>query len=123
MGKKRKKNHLGMGILLIVIAATLSSLGQLAWKFGAENSGTYAYSLYVLGFLAAGAGMLFMMLAFRYGQVSILQPMMSLGFALSILLGALFLGEPITTYKLFGTFLIVAGSIVLGIEGNEAEQS
>lgn len=123
MGKSKKGSRLRIGVLLILIAATLSSLGQLAWKFGAEKSGMYAYSLYALGFLAAGAGMLFMMLAFRYGQVSILQPMMSIGFALSILLGALFLDEPITAYKLIGTTLIIAGSIVLGIEGNEEEQS
>lgn len=123
MTNKKKGSHLRIGILLILIAATLSSLGQLAWKFGADSSGVYAYVLYAVGFLAAGAGMLFMMLAFRYGQVSILQPMMSLGFAVSIFLGALFLNEPITAYKLLGTSLIIAGSIVLGIEGNQEEKA
>ncbi|MBO0472576.1 EamA family transporter [Enterococcus ureasiticus] len=119
MDAKNKQQKLSLGIILILIAATLSSLGQLAWKFGADGTGSYAILLYAIGFLAAGAGMFFMMAAFRYGEVSILQPMMSLGFALSILLGALFLNESITWYKLLGTGFIIAGSILLGIEGNE----
>ncbi len=119
MDAKNKQQKLSLGILLILIAAALSSLGQLAWKFGADGTGSYAILLYLIGFIAAGAGMFFMMAAFRYGEVSILQPMMSLGFALSIVLGALFLDESITWYKLIGTGFIIAGSIFLGIEGNE----
>jgi uncharacterized membrane protein len=118
MDEKKKQQKISLGIVLILIAAALSSFGQLAWKFGAEGTGTQAIILYIVGFLAAGAGMFFMMAAFRYGEVSILQPMMSLGFALSILLGALFLNEMITWYKLIGTGLIIVGSIVLGVEGN-----
>ena len=119
MDAKNKQQKLSLGILLILIAAALSSLGQLAWKFGADGTGSYAILLYLIGFIAAGAGMFFMMAAFRYGEASILQPMMSLGFALSIVLGALFLDESITWYKLIGTGFIIAGSILLGIEGNE----
>lgn len=122
MEVKNQKSGIQLGIILILIAATLSSLGQLAWKFGADASGVSAWVLYLLGFLAAGAGMFVMMAAFRYGEVSILQPMMSLGFALSIFLGAIFLGEGITTYKLIGTALIIAGSVLLGIEGNEEKR-
>lgn len=119
MDAKNKQQKLSLGIVLILIAAVLSSLGQLAWKFGADGTGGYAIVLYAVGFLAAGAGMFFMMAAFRYGEVSILQPMMSLGFALSIVLGALFLNESITWYKLLGTGFIIVGSVLLGIEGNE----
>ncbi|MBM7690157.1 hypothetical protein BCR24_14400 [Enterococcus ureilyticus] len=119
MDERNKQQKLSLGILLILIAATLSSLGQLAWKFGADGVGSYAIILYAIGFVAAGAGMFVMMAAFRYGEVSILQPMMSLGFALSIVLGALFLNESITWYKLLGTGFIIVGSILLGIEGNE----
>ncbi|MDT1957780.1 EamA family transporter [Carnobacterium divergens] len=119
MDEKYNKKKLSLGILLIVIAAILSSLGQLAWKLGANGTGKYALFLYLIGFLAAGVGMFSMMIAFRYGDVSILQPMMSLGFGLSIVLGVLFLNETITWYKLLGTGLIIAGSVLLGIEGDE----
>jgi uncharacterized membrane protein len=43
--------------------------------------------------------------------------MMSLGFALSIVFGALFLQESITIGKVIGTVLIIAGSALLGYEG------
>ncbi|TRZ30071.1 hypothetical protein AUF15_03510 [Enterococcus avium] len=118
MDEKEKQQKTSLSIVLIVIAATLSSFGQLAWKFGAEGTDTRSIILYIVGFLAAGVGMFFMMAAFRYGEVSILQPMMSLSFALSILLGVLFLNEMITWYKLIGTGLIIVGAIILGIEGN-----
>lgn len=119
MSKKNKQQKFRLGIVLILIAATLSSLGQLAWKFGVDGTGSYVILLYLIGFILAGAGMFFMMAAFRYGEVSILQPMMSLSFALSIIFGSLFLDESITLYKLIGTGFVISGSVLLGIEGNE----
>ncbi|MGY3765396.1 EamA family transporter [Vagococcus vulneris] len=116
--KTKSGKTISLGIILILVAATLSSLGQLAWKLGADGSGIYAIILYVIGFVSAGLGMFVMMAAFRFGEVSILQPMMSIGFALSILFGALFLNESITWYKLLGTAFIILGSVLLGIEGN-----
>lgn len=113
-----KKGNMKLAILLIVIAATMSSTSQMIWKFGAvaHNHGL-AILLYLLGFALAGAGMVVMSFAFRYGEVSILHPMMSLGFALSIIFGAIFLHEAITVPKVLGTLLIIAGSALLGYEG------
>lgn len=114
------KKNMKLAMMLILFAATMSSLGQLAWKFGADaTDSSMKIFLYVAGFLAAGLGMVILMVAFRYGEVSILQPMMSIGFALSILFGALFLNEPITLVKIFGTLFIIAGSALLGYEGGK----
>ncbi|MCH3906627.1 MAG: EamA family transporter [Lactobacillus sp.] len=113
-----EKNNMKLAILLIIVAATMSSLSQLVWKFGADTkSSGLAWGLYILGFVLAGLGMVIMSVAFRYGEVSILHPMMSLGFALSIVFGALFLQESITIGKVIGTILIIAGSALLGYEG------
>ena len=114
------KKNMKLAITLILAAATMSSLGQLAWKIGAEaTSNGMAYFLYFLGFIGAGLGMVILMIAFRFGEVSILQPMMSIGFALSIFFGAIFLNEPITMTKVFGTLFIIAGSALLGFEGGK----
>lgn len=121
--QENQQGKLGLGILLILVAATLSSLSQLAWKFGAEAHGHFAWFLYVVGFLAAGGGMFVMMAAFRYGDVSILQPMMSVGFALSIILGAVFLEEKVTWAKIVGTVFIILGSVLLGIQGKEENEA
>ncbi len=112
------KKNMKLATLIILAAATMSSLGQLAWKFGADaTSLNFKYGLFILGFILAGLGMVFLMIAFRFGEVSILQPMMSIGFALSIIFGFLFLDEPITISKIIGTFFIIAGSALLGYEG------
>lgn len=114
------KKNMKLAMLLILSAALMSSLGQLAWKFGADaTSNGMAILLYVIGFVLAGLGMVILMIAFRFGDVSILQPMMSIGFAMSIFFGALFLNEPITMTKVFGTLFIIAGSALLGYEGGK----
>lgn len=111
--QKSKKN---IAYYLIVIAATLSSLGQLLWKFSTESNIHVAIVilLTLAGFICAGLGLVFETIAFRYGQVSILQPMMSISFALSIIWGFLFLGEPITLPKVAGTCLIILGCVLIG---------
>lgn len=117
------KKNMKLAMVLILSAALMSSLGQLAWKFGADaTSNSIAYILYIVGFIAAGLGMVILMVAFRFGEVSILQPMMSIGFAMSIFFGAFFLNEPITVAKVIGTFFIIAGSALLGFEGGKENE-
>lgn len=117
------KKNMKLAMLLILSAALMSSLGQLAWKFGADTaSNTLAIILYIVGFIAAGLGMVILMIAFRFGEVSILQPMMSIGFAMSIFFGSLFLNEPITVTKVIGTLFIIAGSALLGFEGGKENE-
>lgn len=101
---------------LIILAATLSSLGQLLWKFSTESNIHIAIVILLTlsGFICAGLGLVFETIAFRYGQVSILQPMMSISFALSIVWGFLFLDEPVTLSKVGGTCLIILGCILIG---------
>lgn len=114
------KKNMKLAMLLILVAATMSSLGQLAWKFGADATDSkFAILMYIVGLIAAGVGMVVLMISFRFGEVSILQPMMSVGFALSIVFGAMFLNEGITTMKIIGTLFIIGGSALLGYEGGK----
>lgn len=113
MIEQEHKNKI-IGYILVVIAALCSSLGQLAWKFGADSTSTgSAVGLYALGFVLATAGMLLLMVSFRFGEVSILQPMMSIGFAFSVILGNIVLGEPVSPTKILGVLFIVAGAFIL----------
>lgn len=116
--EKKKGSQLTVGIILIIVAALLNSVSQLIWKFATDGD-TNVLLLYVLGFLASGLGMVIMMIAFRFGDVSILQPMMSLGFASSIVFGSMFLNEPVTIKKIIGVIIIIIGSIILGTQGDE----
>ena len=114
----QKKNS---AYVLILVAASLSSIGQLFWKFATTPSIgiLWIIILMVSGFLSAGLGLLFETVAFRYGQVSILQPMMSFSFILSIILGAVFLGEAITFKKILAILFIGLGCALISTSREE----
>lgn len=67
----------------------------------------------LLGFSFYGVGALVMLIAYRYGKVSVLQPVLSLNYVLSLILGALVLKETITILKCIGVLLIVFGVIMI----------
>lgn len=116
-----QKNNWTTAIMLIAIAALLNSLSQVLWKIG-EMGTLKGIIILILGLLLSGAGMIFMMVSFRFGEVSILQPMMSIGFAFSIVFGYFFFDEAITTNKLLGTLIIIVGAALLNTEGKKGEQ-
>lgn len=105
-----KKNRLPLGIALMLISALLTCVGQLCWKLSSSRGSP----LFLLaGFFLYGCGALLMMAAMRFGELSVLHPMLSAGYALSILLGALVLKEEITGRKLLGIAVIAVGLICL----------
>ncbi len=105
-----KKDRLPVGVALMLSSALLTCLGQLCWKLSA-NEGSALYLL--AGFGLYGCGALLMMAAMRFGELSVLHPMLSAGYALSPLLGALVLGEEISAGKLAGIAVIAAGLVCL----------
>ena len=54
-----------------------------------------------------------MIIAYRYGKLSVLQPMLSLNYILSIFLAALVLKEKITILKCIGVLVIIIGVIMI----------
>ena len=65
------------------------------------------------GFLFYGAGALVMLVAYRFGKLSVLQPMLSLNYVLSIILAAVVLKESITILKCIGVIVIIAGVVLI----------
>ena len=111
---KAKKTRLGIALMLL--SALLTCCGQLCWKLSAGGGP----GLYLLaGFGLYGCGALLMMAAMRFGPLSVLHPMLSAGYALSVLLGALVLGEEIRANKLLGIAIITAGLVCLSTSGRE----
>jgi len=72
-----------------------------------------------LGFVFYGAGALIMIIAYKFGKLSVLQPILSLNYALSIVLGFVFLDETITALKVVGVLVIMSG--VICIAGGDEE--
>jgi undecaprenyl phosphate-alpha-L-ara4N flippase subunit ArnE len=97
------------GIILMLFAAIFACVGQLFWKLSVDNGLLWM----LVGFAFYGIGALLMLIAYRFGSVSVLQPMLSLNYALSIILGILVLQEKVSILKVIGIIIISTGVILI----------
>lgn len=98
-----KKNKIG--ILLMLISALCACAGQLLWKLSVESE---VYILF-LGFFFYGVGALVMILAYKFGELSVLQPILSINYVLSMGIGAIYLREVVTVCRVIGALIIMVG--------------
>lgn len=119
--KEREDNSttLKKGIAIMVLSSCMTCTGQLMWKLASISEHSLLFLM--IGFLLYGMGAVCMILAFRFGEMSVLQPMLSIGFVVSVFLGMAVLGEQITVNKCIGICLIVFGMIFLGRSGKNKE--
>lgn len=107
MLKSIQKNK--KGILLMLISSICVCIGQLFWKLSAENG----IIILLVGLCFYGVGALVMIVAYRFGELSVLQPMLSLNYVLSIFLAVAVLQEKITLLKCVGVLVIISGVIMI----------
>lgn len=105
------KGDLAKGIAMILLSALLTCLGQLAWKLSAQEGPLFLLA----GFALYGVGALLMILAMRHGELSVLHPMMSTGYVLSVVLGFWVLGEAVTLTKVLGIGVIILGLVLISL--------
>lgn len=103
-----KKNY--KGIILISIAALFTSIGQLLWKISNGKVNGFMIS----GFLCYGLGAILMIIAFRFGSLSVLHPMLSLSYIFAIIFGAIFLGEYLNFVQFIAVIVIIIGVVLIG---------
>lgn len=105
-------------ILLVLTASFIGSFGAVFLKAGAGRLHRDLRTLLFNWRLAAGVGMyvlslVFYMAGIREGELSILYPMVSLGYLWTMLWSKLFFHEPISRKKVAGLVLILAGIVML----------
>lgn len=102
-----KRNKIG--IILMLVSSLMACLGQLLWKMSTQGE-----LLYLLcGFLLYGLGAIIMMVAYRYGSLSVLQPILSVNYVLSLLIGYFILDENISYFNILGVIVIILGVILI----------
>ena len=106
----KKKHDLYIGIVLILLSAGLACTGQLLWKLASRNN---SLLLVILGMGLYGLGAVLMIVAFRFGELSVLHPMMSAGYVVSLILGAAVLNEKVTVLRVAGVAVIILGLVFL----------
>ncbi len=113
------KKQTATGICMMLLSALVTCVGQFLWKLSSAQSSVW---LFLLGVCLYGVGAILMLLAFRNGEASLLHPMLSVGYIGSLVLGAVFLKEDISTQKLIGILLILCGLVLMVFGGTEKEK-
>jgi multidrug transporter EmrE-like cation transporter len=115
-------------MLLVLLASFIGSFGGVFLKSGAEQVREGLIYLFISRKppyfnwrLACGVGMFlissyFFVLGIRPpGELSVLYPMVSLGYIFTLLWSRIFFKEPLTRVKFLGLFLIVLGVVFVGM--------
>lgn len=104
-----KKNKIG--IIIIIFSAICTAFGQYCWKVW-ETKGLLTL---FIGFILYGIGAVSMIIAFKFGSLSVLHPMMSIGYVFALIIGYFWLGEAITITKIIGITSILIGVALMGM--------
>ena len=100
-------------MLLVFGASVVGSFGAVFLKMGALrlNGSVWSFvnSRLVLGVSLYLASSVIYAMGVRGGQLSVLYPLVSLGYIFTLVWSKLFFNEPITRYKVAGLSLILAG--------------
>lgn len=98
------------GVILIILSALCVVVGQYFWKLSADQ-----FYLAFVGLVIYAVGAFLMILAFRFGELSVLHPMLSVSYVLALFVGALLLDEAVTVTKVGGVAVIFLGMVFLGL--------
>lgn len=111
---EEKKRTEKAGVFLMLICACCLCAGQFIWK---RWDGIFPLAA---GFGIYGAGTLAMLAAYRFGDLSTLQPINSVSYVIAAVWGSIFFEEPITAGKAAGIAAIMLGVFFLA-RGDAAE--
>lgn len=107
-------------MLWVLVASFIGSFGAVFLKAGAGTLRLEWKSLLLNHRLAAGV-FLFLLSSYffvrgvRHGELTVLYPMVSLGYLWTLLWSRIFFHEPLTRNKFVGLGLILVGIVLLGL--------
>jgi multidrug transporter EmrE-like cation transporter len=109
-------------MLLVFLASFLGSFGAVYLKSGAGRLHRELRTLVFNWRLALGVAFyllssFFFVLALRKGELTVLYPMVSLGYIWTLLWSRLFFKEAVTRTKVVGIGLVLTGIVLLSLGG------
>jgi uncharacterized membrane protein len=96
------------GILIITGCTVLTAMGQYFLKLGLKN-----YLLLFFGLCFYGVSLLLLLLALRFGELSVVYPFISLSYVWVTLISIFLLGESATPGKTLGVGFILFGVVLI----------
>ncbi len=112
-----QKTH-PLAIISVMLATLLTATGQFLFKLGTANL-TFGWDLlhnwYLIGgFAIYGISAAILVISLKYGELSVLYPVISLSFVWVNIISFEYLGEQLTTFKWAGVSLIILGVTCIG---------
>ena len=107
-------------IALMILCTIFTSAGQILYKFGAENLSFNLSSIIfniplIAGVFSYGIGLLFLIIAFKGGELSVLYPIVATSYVwVSIASPIFFETDYMTTNKWIGVIIIIVGVSLIG---------
>jgi drug/metabolite transporter (DMT)-like permease len=99
------------GIIFMLVSSCCVCVGQLLWKL----IPSFGILFLLGGFALYGVGALIMLVAYRYGSLSVLQPMMSMNYVITAILATTILEETMSLVKVIGIIVIAIGVVLIGV--------
>lgn len=97
----------------MLFSAFILATAQLIWALSKLD---YAYLIF--GFMLYAIGALTMIIAYRYGSLSVLHPLMATSYILSYIYGMTILYETISPVEILGLSSIIVGVVCIAIGDN-----
>lgn len=110
-------------IALVAFCTLITATGQLLFKLGLNKLdlsllGLITNYTLILGFFLYGIGAAMLIISLKYGELSVLYPIVSLSFVWVTILSFSVLNEHIGFLKFLGVLFIILGVSFIGRSGN-----
>ncbi|MBI2145836.1 hypothetical protein HYU22_00670 [Candidatus Woesearchaeota archaeon] len=106
------------GIILIILCTLFTASGQILFKYGSEDFSFEIIRLLtnyhlLLGFVLYGMGAALLVLALKFGNLSVIYPFVSLTFIWVMFISAFIFGEVINSFKINAVILVIFGIVLI----------
>ncbi len=102
------------GIIFVVLSTLFTSSGQLLWKGGADRMADSLFNLpLILGTIIYGLAALLLILALRYGEITLIYPFIASSYIWVSLASSWFFNESLSGLKMAGIALIIVGVVLV----------
>ena len=112
------KNNNFLGIVIIFICTIFTAIGQYFLKKGVTDFRfffpdiLFNYQL-LLGLVFYGLGMILLIFALKFGELSVVYPVFSLSIVWTTLISVFFLSESLKLHQYGGVLFILAGVVLI----------